>query len=746
MEIQIRRIGRGPLPAYIGALLALLACAAPVRASVIELRGAAPRQVARCARYEVAFDLPGPCANPYDPEEVDAGAVFTAPSGRRITVPAFYCEDFAESAVADGPAAAPIRAGWRVRFAPRECGTYRAALTIRRAGALNRLPLPDFVALPSANPGFIRATRGPAARTLFENGRAFVPVGECFWMPRSLKQFDEELDRYAAHGLNYFRFFTSHDSMFFFESASQPVGRYNQLLLARLDRLFQAAEARGVYLMPCLEMFSDYRITQPYPYWDQNAYNRKNGGPCAGPADFFTLPEARRLFRSKLRYFMARYGSSTSLFCLQLFAEADGVEKYDLEAGRAWHREMAGYIHAIDPYGHPVSTSTMAWDSKDPRLFAIPHIDLVLNELYNACDFAAELSQDNRTILRRYGKPAFLAEAGITFEYFVADDPTGIHIHNATWANALSGGIGAPTFWWTSYIREKNLLPHLAAFARFAAAGDFAGMRPVRPAVVARSSGRTTPDLILTFPYSDPPGAAGPQTIRLSNRRIPDRELPNLPRNLYPRYNQNGSNNGGYNPLTLITDFAADGALNIQPRWIGGPADARADLRVFVDDRPAGSIAYNGCPMDDWTAFLRRSRELCVVTTIPIPRGKHTIRLENHGTLYISTALDLTNYFVPTTPNARVLALADDHRACLWVQNRDNTWWRGAQGKQPRPIEGVEVTFTGMRDGEYAAEWWDTYRGEVISSATARAVGGRLTVSTGQLRTDAACWVRRVEP
>jgi hypothetical protein len=712
----------------------------------ITFEGHPPARAALYAKYEVAFVLDREYDNPFDPEQISVEAVFESPSGKTIRVPGFFYQDYPEDSVrleksSEGKAGP---SGWRIRFAPSECGKFQGKIIARDRAGQNETKLPEFVVSPSDNPGFIHATQGARARTVFDNGRMFLPLGECLWEPRSLATFETEFDRYAQHGMNYFRFFTTHDSMFFFENARRPAGQYDQFILRKLDLLFDALAVRGLYAMPCLEMFSDFRTTQPYPYWDENAYNLKNNGPCRAVADFFTDPEARRLYKNRLRYFLARYGYSPNLFCLQLFAEVNYVEQYQQEPVRAWHREMADYIHSIDPYGHLVSTSMAAWDAQDRELFALPGLDLVLNELYNARDFAGELAQDNRDILARYRKPVFLAECGITFEYFGVTDPVGVHIHSAIWSNPLSGGIGVPSFWWGSYIREKNLLPHFKAFADFVKGEDFVGLAPIEVRTSCASKEAIQPDLIIPYPYLDPPASAGPQTISLPNDRFIDEELPNMPHVFHARTKPTGEINPAYNPITFETDFAADGAITIFPRWVDGPTNATVALHVCIDDRLAGEVRYNGCPTTDWPKFIRHSQATCVPTTFAVSRGRHRIVLANNGTLHMSAAVDFQNYLSSKVVNLRALGLGDKERAYIWIQNRDNTWWRHCLKRTPRVIRGATVSLPGMRKGTYAIEWWNTVEGRCIKRERLKARGETLNLRLPDLETDIACKIKRL--
>jgi hypothetical protein len=53
-------------------------------------------QVARYGRCELAADIAGDWESPFDPGQIDVSAEFTAPSGRRLSVPGFWFQDYAE--------------------------------------------------------------------------------------------------------------------------------------------------------------------------------------------------------------------------------------------------------------------------------------------------------------------------------------------------------------------------------------------------------------------------------------------------------------------------------------------------------------------------------------------------------------------------------------------------------------------------------------------------------------------------
>ncbi len=68
----------------------------------------------------------------------------------------------------------------------------------------------------------------------------------------------------------------------------------------------------------------------------------------------------------------------------------------------------------------------------------------------------------------------------------------------------------------------------------------------------------------------------------------------------------------------------------------------------------------------------------------------------------------------------KVYGLTAPDRALLWIH--DPLAFRIAGGKAERgPEQGAaSVNVTGLADGEYVVQWWDTIRGEVVRQDTGR--------------------------
>ena len=90
--------------------------------------------------------------NPFDPQNIRLDATFTLPSGRSMTVPAFWYQGYQRSLSggyeSDTPAGSP---GWRVRFTPPEAGAYSLALIILTNGQPSGSPANTGFTVPTGS-------------------------------------------------------------------------------------------------------------------------------------------------------------------------------------------------------------------------------------------------------------------------------------------------------------------------------------------------------------------------------------------------------------------------------------------------------------------------------------------------------------------------------------------------------------------------------------------------------------------
>ena len=113
---------------------------------------------------------------------------------------------------------------------------------------------------------------------------------------RGTTAYDDWLARLAAEGANYVRLWMP-SWAFGIEWGENGLGDYGERLdrAWQLDHVLERAEAHGIYVMLCIQNHGPFSL-DTNTQWADNPYNAANGGPLEEPSEFFTDPEARRLF------------------------------------------------------------------------------------------------------------------------------------------------------------------------------------------------------------------------------------------------------------------------------------------------------------------------------------------------------------------------------------------------------------------------------------------------------------------
>lgn len=456
------------------------------RAEPLALRAAKPNSLSvPCyGKFELTLDLAATFDNPFDPREVDVWAEFWGPTGQRWRVNGFL--DQPHTRRLEGgrerivPADEPV---WRIRFTPDTPGPWRYRVFARDRTGTVHLPEAQFTATASGHPGFIRRGRGNPRGFAYDNGQPFFAVGEnlCWGGPRGTFDYEEWLAALGQAGANWIRIWMcswncalewSRQSRGEWRTGGYPgVGLYSLDNAWKLDTILDLAERHGVAVMLCLGTYGEFREGGYFGegQWRANPYNATNGGPCLRPEDFWTHPEARRLYRQRLRYLAARYGWRPNLQAWEFWNEQ--------RAPAQWVREMAQFLKGTgpfagqpaDPFGHLISTTY-----GEPAVWNLAEIDFTQSHHYgtgNEPDQAPIIHQDARDHAR-FGKPHLMAEFGIDWrgpDTKYDPEGRGVNLHNGLWASALSGNAGgAMIWWWDSYVHPNKLYGQFAALRKWA--------------------------------------------------------------------------------------------------------------------------------------------------------------------------------------------------------------------------------------------------------------------------------------
>ena len=459
-----------------------------------------PQDVKCFRKVELPLAVAGTWQTPFDPAQIRVDGQLTTPSGRVLTIPAFYTRPYQLDEDAGGwwdePAGEP---GWMLRLACAEPGRYTLEATAQdSSGEVKSQPV-SFDAAAAQDPGYIRVSRQDPQYFEFGNGQPYFAVGQnvCTYGRHSPAIYQEWFAKYAKAGCNYARIWMwSH--CFGFEYG--PPGYYRLDHAADFDRVLELAEQNGIYLKLCLESWrgfgGDRSFTAPGVI---HPYAKANGGPCATEMDFFTEPEARRMWRNRLRYVVARWGYSTHLLAWEFWNEINCVWGYEERSQDMidWTDAMSKYLHELDPYGHLVVNSLGSF-KVDDRLWSLPGIDFA--QIHGYWHPTHSVSKNTGkdlglfvhqwvTDIRKYGKPAVFAEYGLVNDGWgpsplSQEDQEGLELHNGLWSALVSGAAGtAMLWWWDTYTEPLDQYHQYRPVADFVRDVPFttAGFQPTRP-------------------------------------------------------------------------------------------------------------------------------------------------------------------------------------------------------------------------------------------------------------------------
>ncbi|MDR3691570.1 MAG: cellulase family glycosylhydrolase [Fimbriimonas sp.] len=538
------------------------------------------------ATFQVQFG-----GNPYDPDQNDVRVQFTGPSGPPIERIAYY----------DGVA------GYKAVIVAPVKGLYKATL-IRNGKKMLEQPQEGLlnVTRPLEH-GYVHPDTEATNRFRYDDGTPFYPIGfNLGWQGDGPPTLIEQLTLMGKNDITWSRIWACNwdgkNPWWPQGTAKALPGQLWPKALDTWQEIVDQCERSGIEFQ--FVLFHHGLFTSKVnPNWPDHPWNAANGGFLKDAGDFFTDPEAKRRTKMWLRYAVARYGASPSVFAWELFNEVEWVDaRYedrwaDIEA---WHREMAAYIRSIDPYGHMITTSSAIerkglYESMD---YYQPHTypSNVLNAVAGA-----NLPKD---------KPAFFGEFGPP-----TTDKAAVRagVRDGIYGGITANQAGPAMFWSWDEVGPMDLYGEFKNAAEVIHLSEFAKHPNAKPLTVRVS---TAGGGDLTFG----PGG-GWDKMEVSHFKLPDELTPDRLAKL-PGFFQSmdGSHKDmGAGPITLQFTAKQPGKLTLRLAEI---AQAGAKISIFVNGALVKETAY---PAKDKTYVPADPLEAA------FPAGPVSLRVENHG-------------------------------------------------------------------------------------------------------------------
>ncbi len=694
------------------AFLLISAEAFAYKPATINSIAASSEKVGRYGLFELTVDLSAEYENPFDPSQVDLSGIFKSPSSKEIKVPGFLYSSSGKRPV------------WKIRFSPDEEGDWTYCATVADKHSSARSPVAGFTCFPSTATGPVRVSKIDPCYFETSDGRFFFPVGmNVAWLGGDvLYNYDDYYKKIGSNGGNWTRLWLCSWGLgleWKKDKSYGGLGVYNLRNADRIDNILGMAEKYGVRVQLTVNIHGQLS-SSANSEWGANPYNKKNGGPCGSPPDFFTDETAKKLFKNRLRYIIARWGYSPAIFSWELWNEVDLTDNFDDARAGEWHKEMAEHIKSLDPMGHMITTSCSK--PLDYGLWRAPYISYTQIHQYSDV-MIDEIVFCAKEFRERYGKPVLIAEVASTAKEGTVErrqDPQGIRFHNALWSSAASPAAGTAMYWWwDSFIKPRGLFYELKAVSGFTAGDDRRGKKftDIEYRILSPKDTYNT----LTFtPYLDWQTSSASEIIVGNDGRVSGIDK-------LSRFFQGAAHKDMKVTPVFVVDYPEDGSftLNIDMVSEGG-----AKAAIWLDDRMVLEHIYKPLPS---YKHLDDSFE------IGVSKGKHRIKITNDGGDWFRVRnICLSGYSNPL----QVIGIRSEDSAYIWLKNRDDTVDNRRKGIRYTWIEIPRVVITGLRDGNYTVEYFDTIACGVVRSDKAECRNGNLELAIPTFTTDLGCKVK----
>lgn len=445
-------------------------------------------------KFEISLGVNAEFVNPFDPDEIDITAVYTAPSGKRWEIHGFY--DYSRGTL------------WKVRFSPDEKGVWKYTVQVTdKQGKTSSQPR-SFTAVASLNNGPLRAASNKRYLQ-HADGSPFYGVG--FWYNDGYTGFNagqvkpEVLDNLKKLGVNFIGSFITP-----LETPGSGLGRYDQNICGRLDELLKLCEDRDMQLSLNLwfhAFLSDTVWGGGNIRWYANPYRQ-----ITAAKDFYRSKEAWKYQEKLYRYFIARWGYSRCLADWFIIDEVNGTQGWatgDSAMANAWARQVHRYFKDNDPYGH-LTTGTRSGGIGEYWHEGYQTFDMAAREIYEAQGFPmnrtgtvedaavspltlsySSYSGQIGRLWSGYEKPAIIGESGWDHTFYEPGMPGYLALyHNALWVTLGSGAAMTP-FWWaySARLNEALVSSQLGNIRKFTDQIPFAKLSHLSRADISVSKG-----------------------------------------------------------------------------------------------------------------------------------------------------------------------------------------------------------------------------------------------------------------
>ena len=673
------------------------------------------KQVKRYEKIEFSLHVATVGEDPYDPDEIAADIELTAPSGKRITLPAFYYQQYERQRREQGrnksewmyPVGNPV---WKARFTPTEVGSYSCVAGLRDRAGTVRSAAVTFESLPFGDRGFVRVSSRDPRFLSFDDGSPFFAIGQNVAFVRDVYDAEEMFRKMAEQGANYARVWACCEDWAMGVEARKSVwGRswsWNPAIVAVPGREGYHSDDKCVRIAgeagTAVEVSPTHSLAlRPNTTYAITGMIRAGGG--AGLSlDISGVKESKTISgKGEWTKFKHEFTTSPDQWWLSRFAlrltgkgsvwlrdlslkEAKGGPELLWEADV--NRPVRGYFNPLDCF------------MLDNLVEAAEQTGIYLQLTMLTRDHYMDLLKDDKS--RAYDEA--IRSAKRLYRYSAAR--WGYSTHVAAW----------------EYFNEMN--PGLPTDRFYAEVGQY---------------------LEQTDPYHHLRANScwGPSKKDWQHPQLDTADL-----HYYLRPVNGELFKDAVAAVSDRSKFLRESAPN-KPALLSeyGLCDDKWQLNPHIRDDAEYVHLHDGL----WASALSGLSGSCLSWYW---EELHKRNMYHHykpladfvADVPFTTAGLRTASVEASDKQLRVFCLQGKTCAYLWISNPQATWWKiGVDKSTPAQISGASLTLDGLEPGAYQIQWWDTWNGKSVGEEKAQTTASKLTLKVPAFSRDIACKVVR---
>ena len=232
-------------------------------------------------------------------------------------------------------------------------------------------------------------------------------------------------------------------------------GEVDQGWAAQWDRVFDKAQADGIYILPVFSGWFDWNAGSGYSTWKSNPLNQANGGPVSSPGELFQKGSATQtMWMQWMQSLVKRWQGRKNILAWEIFSEVNLASGVTEPSGIDFVNTAAALIRAADPT-HPV-TASLADTGTWPKFYSETAIDFINTHPYpSLAQLDRSIISVVRNYLSTYKRPVLIGESGLNAatpdsadgKITIAKNAS-LGIQHAIWAAVVSGAMNGRALYW----------------------------------------------------------------------------------------------------------------------------------------------------------------------------------------------------------------------------------------------------------------------------------------------------------